>query len=197
MSGPWPFTGRWTALQLFCHRMCTRIWKKASCNPAIPIEAGGNYAIIHGETGNMLAGVPYKKGLRVLRSKMRKLCGNGIDVQYGKQLSRIEFDEDEQGVTVGFTDGTSVSGTLVVGADGARSKVREVAMGSAERAATTPFPIWHMDLTVLMVTRRKCDTCAPTSPPAFWHSASALSTRSSQFPVCRMAPIARRAGFSI
>ncbi|KAI4282006.1 MAG: hypothetical protein L6R38_003263 [Xanthoria sp. 2 TBL-2021] len=78
---------------------------------------------------------------------MRKVCGNGIDVQYGKHLSRIEFGEDEQGVTARFADGTWASGTLVVGADGARSRVREVAMGSAEKAATRPFPIWHLNLT--------------------------------------------------
>lgn len=52
-----------------------------SCNPAVAIEAGGNYPIIHGETGNMLAGVPYEKGLRVPRSQMRSLCSEGIDVQ--------------------------------------------------------------------------------------------------------------------
>jgi hypothetical protein len=52
-----------------------------SCNPAIPIDAGGKYPIIHGETGNLLAGVPYAKGLRVPRSRMRALCAEGIDVQ--------------------------------------------------------------------------------------------------------------------
>ncbi|KAL8725154.1 MAG: hypothetical protein Q9166_007529 [cf. Caloplaca sp. 2 TL-2023] len=148
--------------------------EKASCNPAIPIEAGGNYPIIHGETGNMLAGVPYKKGLRVPRSKMRKLCGNGIDVQYGKYLSQIEFGEHEQGVTVRFADGTSVSGTLVVGADGTRSRVREVAMGSAEKAATTPFPIWHMNLTVCYGDAEKARYVRSEFPTSFL----ALSQRS-------------------
>jgi hypothetical protein len=54
---------------------------KASCNPSIAIEAGGKYPIIHGETGKLLAGVPYAKGLRVPRSKMRALCGEGITVE--------------------------------------------------------------------------------------------------------------------
>jgi hypothetical protein len=52
-----------------------------SCNPAIAIDTGGDYPIIHGETGNLLAGVPYARGLRVPRSKMRALCAEGIDVQ--------------------------------------------------------------------------------------------------------------------
>jgi hypothetical protein len=55
----------------------------ASCNPSIPIEAGGNYPIINGETGSLLAGVPYAKGLRVPRSKMRALCAEGIEVEVG------------------------------------------------------------------------------------------------------------------
>ena len=53
----------------------------ASCNPAVPINAGGNYPIIHGETGNLLAGVPYARGFRVPRSRMRALCAEGIDVE--------------------------------------------------------------------------------------------------------------------
>lgn len=55
--------------------------KEASCNPFIPIDAGGNYPIIHGETGDLMAGVPYAKGLRVSRSKMRALSAKGIEVQ--------------------------------------------------------------------------------------------------------------------
>ncbi|KAI9692708.1 MAG: hypothetical protein M1820_009413 [Bogoriella megaspora] len=122
--------------------------EKASCNPTIPIDAGGQYPIIHGESGHMLAGVPYKRGLRVPRSKMRILCGEGIDVQYNKRLSDIELQENDCTVTAKFTDGSAATGTLLVGADGARSRVREVAIGSKTKAATTAFPIWHMNMTV-------------------------------------------------
>lgn len=52
-----------------------------SCNPSIPMNAGGHYPIIHGETGNLITGVPYEKGLRVPRSQMRALCAEGIEVQ--------------------------------------------------------------------------------------------------------------------
>ncbi|KAM3080319.1 hypothetical protein ACMFMG_005280 [Clarireedia jacksonii] len=148
--------------------------EKASCNPAIPINAGGNYPIIHGETGKILAGVPYKKGLRVPRSKMRKLCGENIDVQYGKHLSEIEFGVNGQGVRAKFTDGTSVTGTLLVGADGARSRAREVAIGSAEKAAVTAFPIWHMNLTVCYNDAQKARYLRSEFPTSFL----ALSDRS-------------------
>ena len=52
-----------------------------SCNPSIPMEAGGIHPVNHGETGAMLPGVTYAKGLRVPRSKIRALCAEGIDVQ--------------------------------------------------------------------------------------------------------------------
>lgn len=55
--------------------------EQASCNPNVPMDTGGLYPIIHAETGNLLAGVPFARGLRVPRSKMRALCAEGIDVQ--------------------------------------------------------------------------------------------------------------------
>ncbi|RSL78963.1 hypothetical protein CEP51_007757 [Fusarium floridanum] len=119
-----------------------------SCNPAVPIEAGGLYPIIQAETGNLLTGVPYEKGLRVSRSRMRALCAEGIEVQYGKNLVDVAFNESGQGVIASFADGTVVSGSLIVGADGPRSKVREFAMGSAEEAAVSKFPIFHTNMTV-------------------------------------------------
>ena len=74
------------------------LWEKfeqTSCNPSAPIEAGGDYPIIHGETGALLAGVPYAKGLRVPRSKMRALCAEGIDVQVCSQHIVSSFPVSE------------------------------------------------------------------------------------------------------
>ncbi|KAK7427463.1 hypothetical protein QQZ08_006069 [Neonectria magnoliae] len=119
-----------------------------SCNPAVPIEAGGLYPIIQAETGSLLTGVPYNKGLRVSRSKMRSLCAEGVEVQYGKNLVDVAFNESGEGVIATFSDGTVVPGSIIIGADGPRSKVREFAMGSAAEAATSKFPIFHTNMTV-------------------------------------------------
>lgn len=51
-----------------------------ACNPTIGIHSG-LYPIIHGESGQLITGVPYENGLRVPRSKMRKLCSEGINVE--------------------------------------------------------------------------------------------------------------------
>jgi 2-polyprenyl-6-methoxyphenol hydroxylase-like FAD-dependent oxidoreductase len=154
-----------------------QVWadmEKASCNPSVPIDAGGNYPIIHGETGNLMAGVPYERGLRVPRSKMRVLCGQGIEVQYGKRLARVTFDAAGAPVTAHFEDGTTASGTILVGSDGARSRVREIAMGSTEKAAVAPFPIWHMNLTVCYGDAAKARFVRSEFPTSFL----ALSQRS-------------------
>lgn len=119
-----------------------------SCNPDVPIEAGGLYPIIQAEIGTLLTGVPYGKGLRVSRSRMRALCAEGIDVQYGKTLVDVSFNDSGEGASAIFSDGTVVDGSIVLGADGPRSKVREIAMGSVDEAAVSKFPIFHTNMTV-------------------------------------------------
>lgn len=94
-SNEWTMAIHWSLdrLETLLPPEVYRDMERASCNPAVPIEAGGDYPIIHGETGNMLAGVPYKKGLRVPRSKMRALCAGGIDVQVSlRSLAQASID---------------------------------------------------------------------------------------------------------
>ena len=66
---------------------------------------------------------------------MRRLCGEGIDVSFGKSLSEISYEDDR--VIAHFYDGSTVQGDLLIGADGVRSIVREKLLG-AEKAKATP-----------------------------------------------------------
>ena len=73
---------------------------------------------------------------------------NVIHQQYGKDLTDIAFNESGSGVIATFSDGTLIPASIVLGADGPRSKVREFAMSGADKASVSKFPIWHNNMTV-------------------------------------------------
>ncbi|KAM6506721.1 hypothetical protein FSOLCH5_013696 [Fusarium solani] len=60
--------------------------------------------------------------LRASRTKMRELFWKNAGVVPGKEVTH--YEEDDAGVTVFFKDGSTARGAVLVGADGARSRVR-------------------------------------------------------------------------
>ena len=68
--------------------------------------------------------------------------------QYGKELSDVAFNESGNGVIATFSDNTTIVASILLGADGPRSKVREFAMLGAGEASVKSFPIWHHNMTV-------------------------------------------------
>jgi 2-polyprenyl-6-methoxyphenol hydroxylase-like FAD-dependent oxidoreductase len=68
--------------------------------------------------------------------------------QYGKDLTDVAFNESGNGVIASFSDSTIVHGSIILGADGPRSKVREFAMSGNEKAQVSKFPICHHNMTV-------------------------------------------------
>ncbi|KAK5060173.1 hypothetical protein LTR84_010057 [Exophiala bonariae] len=89
--------------------------------------------IFDGETGAPMAklgGVTFGSPgyfLRANREHLRKFLAQNIAVTLGKQFS--SYTEDSTGVTAMFTDGTSVRGRVLIGADGAYSAVRKQLLG--------------------------------------------------------------------
>jgi 2-polyprenyl-6-methoxyphenol hydroxylase-like FAD-dependent oxidoreductase len=63
------------------------------------------------------------KIVRANRQRLRDWLLQGIDVQFGKRL--VKVDESDEKVTVHFEDGASESGDILVGAEGTRSVVRQ------------------------------------------------------------------------
>lgn len=57
--------------------------------------------------------------VRADRLKLREWLSTDIDVEWNKRLER--FVEHESGVTAYFTDGTTVEGCMLLGADGGMS----------------------------------------------------------------------------
>ncbi|KAH7400149.1 hypothetical protein BKA64DRAFT_475624 [Cadophora sp. MPI-SDFR-AT-0126] len=87
------------------------------------------------QTGEVIHRVPRTDTINISRRRMRKLCGEGIEVNFGKSLSGVSYEGDR--VTAHFADGSAVQGDLLIGADGVRSVVRENLLG-VEKAKATP-----------------------------------------------------------
>ncbi|KAI9879127.1 MAG: hypothetical protein M1830_009514 [Pleopsidium flavum] len=94
--------------------------------------------IYNGDTGLLLKAVPAPYSLRLQRRKFLKLISTGIDIRYGRRLAHI--DSDGKTVTATFEDGSRETGNLLVGAEGAHSKVRDYLLGK-EKAALILSPI--------------------------------------------------------
>jgi 2-polyprenyl-6-methoxyphenol hydroxylase-like FAD-dependent oxidoreductase len=84
---------------------------------------------LHGATGETIADTSIGTLYRLRRSKLRALLSQGLDIRYKKRLAYVTFAHDKTSVTAYFTDGTSVSGRFLVGADGAHSMVRCCLLG--------------------------------------------------------------------
>lgn len=89
--------------------------------------------ILNGTTGAVMArmgGVPLGSPgyfLRADRARLRKYLAQNIPISFGKYFE--SFTTDNAGVNAFFSDGTSARGSLLVGADGAFSRVRQALLG--------------------------------------------------------------------
>ncbi|KAF3042653.1 hypothetical protein E8E12_005228 [Didymella heteroderae] len=117
-------------------------FNEAYADPSLTTDAVKGLPIYNGKTGDLLLEMGAEKPMRVSRKKMRNLFSEGIDVQYGKCVVRAYVIEDSSShdngrVKVEFEDGHYAVGDLVVGADGAKSRLREAIVGVDDAALTT------------------------------------------------------------
>lgn len=94
--------------------------------------------IRNGETGELLKAVPIPYNIRLARKRFLRLISQDLDIQWNKTLAFVSSDGRQ--ATATFANGTTATGDLLVGAEGAHSVVREFLVGT-EKAALTPLPL--------------------------------------------------------
>ncbi|ROV90639.1 hypothetical protein VMCG_10041 [Cytospora schulzeri] len=93
----------------------------------------------HGETGELIHKIPTPYYLRLRRKEFARVLGNGIDIRYGRRLVSVDATSGP-GVLATFADGTQHMASLLVGAEGAHSHVREQLLGPERaRLLYSPF----------------------------------------------------------
>ncbi|MCJ1450211.1 hypothetical protein MMC28_000540 [Mycoblastus sanguinarius] len=114
--------------------------QEAGTDPFQPTPDSSFVPILNSETGELLTKTKLPKTYRLSCKKLRALCSEGLNVQYGKRLKEVCISEDKRLVTVKFFDGSMVTGTALIGADGARSAIRNFLLGHEKAALSiTPY----------------------------------------------------------
>ncbi|OJJ84472.1 FAD-dependent oxidoreductase [Aspergillus glaucus CBS 516.65] len=96
---------------------------EAQVNPAIGPDEVRGVPWINGATGQVEQSVPESKRLRLRRDGIRRALMEGLNIKWGKRLVNIE--KFKGGIRAEFTDGSTVLGNALVGADGSTSIVRK------------------------------------------------------------------------
>ena len=103
-----------------------------------PTKALDTLRFLNSATGEELGAASIDYFYRLARSKLRLLLSSGIGIQYDKKLKDLTYSDDDLTVTAHFEDGTSRTGRLIIGADGAKSTVRKLAMSNESTNTPTP-----------------------------------------------------------
>ncbi|KAL6875066.1 FAD/NAD(P)-binding domain-containing protein [Trichoderma novae-zelandiae] len=96
-------------------------------DPEVGRNDNGNFIFINLKTRETKFRIPPNPRRRVNREKLRKMLLRDVadHVRWGKKLADIRVsDDDDEGVTATFADGTSATGRMLVGAEGSNSQTR-------------------------------------------------------------------------
>lgn len=97
------------------------------------------------ETGKDKYAIPSGEHYRLNRKLLRQLLSTEIPINWGKTFR--SFESSDNGVTVHFSDGTYVEGSMLLGVDGKNSRVKRLLIGE-EQCQLNPLPVAFMGLTL-------------------------------------------------
>jgi 2-polyprenyl-6-methoxyphenol hydroxylase-like FAD-dependent oxidoreductase len=144
----WAFTLGWARpylLDMLPEDLGAQI-NSCAVDPSIDCAAIGEDRIVlyNGKTREEAFAFPIPKAREINIRKLRILCAQGLDVQYGKKFNRFETHDDGS-IRVFFEDGTSEVGDVVVGIDGAGSAVRQCLINRDAVQETLPFALMNFN----------------------------------------------------
>ena len=103
--------------------------QSAQVDPNTPTKDVETLQFYNGATGDVIGAPQIPNFYRLRRSKVRKLLMEGVHVREGVAVTDISFSEDDRSVTATFSDGTTDTGSLLIGTDGPHSTVRSLLLG--------------------------------------------------------------------
>ncbi|KAF2023394.1 FAD/NAD(P)-binding domain-containing protein [Setomelanomma holmii] len=104
--------------------------QSVQADPHVPTKELDTLNWLKGDTGETMAAFTFGPFYRLRRSKLRDLLSEGLEMQYNKRLVDVSYATNGQSVTAHFADGSSEVGSMLVGADGARSATRQILLGA-------------------------------------------------------------------
>jgi 2-polyprenyl-6-methoxyphenol hydroxylase-like FAD-dependent oxidoreductase len=118
--------------------------KDVQVDPSTPLEQTGALKFVNAKTGDLLTEIPVSNWYRLKRSALRTYLAeprHGLEVIYNKRLDSISFEPTESGkAKATFADGSTLTANMIVGADGPRSRVRDILVGNPHEAASRRLP---------------------------------------------------------
>jgi 2-polyprenyl-6-methoxyphenol hydroxylase-like FAD-dependent oxidoreductase len=111
-------------------------------DPAVGRHDNGNFLFLNLADCSTKFRIPPSERRRVNREKLRAVLLNDVKehVHWSKRLSSVSNDDNSQGsVTAHFDDGTSATGSMIIGADGSNSHVRRMLRPDAYRNSQLPI----------------------------------------------------------
>jgi 2-polyprenyl-6-methoxyphenol hydroxylase-like FAD-dependent oxidoreductase len=145
----WAFTLGWARpylLDLIPEELGAQI-NSCQVDPYVDCAAIGEDRIViyNGETREEAFAFPIPKAREINIRKLRVLLAEQLNVQYGKSFSHYEMLETG-GVKVFFEDGSIDTGSILIGIDGANSKVRHCLLPNhIGEQETLPFALMNFN----------------------------------------------------
>ena len=121
----------------------------SSASPNFGLQKTDNFTVVDGLSHKVLGTTSAKfvgearLSIFVSRNKFRQLLSRNLKINYGKQF--LSYEEDHEGVTALFGDGTVARGDILLGADGSNSSVRSQLLRGFQ-ASPSAFLMFHGDV---------------------------------------------------